>query len=139
MSLNLNNITKLPEELIKIIHNFLPIQAIDFTNKQNYNLYHPYIKKYISNYENYIRDTMRRDNSFVFEKIMRENYKKWVEIKNYVYKKMIFKNYIYFAINYCIDNESTKCNYLLKEFLKELGISKNLHKKNIIKHIKWKI
>ena len=91
MSLNLNNITKLPEELIKIIHNFLPIQAIVFTNKQNYNLYHPYIKKYISNYENYIRDTMRRDNSFVFEKIMRENYKKWVEIKNYVYKKMIFK------------------------------------------------
>ena len=69
---------------------------------------------------------------------MRENYKKWFEIKNYIYKNMIFKNYIYFIINYCIDNESTKCNCLIKEFLKELGFSKNLHKKNIIKHIRWK-
>jgi hypothetical protein len=77
MSLNLNNIAKLPDELIKLIHKFLPIQAIVFTNKQNYNLYHPYVKKYISNYENYIRDTMRRDNSFVFEKIMKETLKEF--------------------------------------------------------------
>ena len=139
MNINTNNIVKLPYEIIEIIKSYLPIKSLVFTNKENYNLYHYCIKKYISNYENYIRDTMRRDNSFVFEKIMRENYKKWIEIKNYINKKMIFKNYIYFAINYCIDNESTKCNYLLKEFLKELGISKNLHKKNIIKHIKWKI
>ena len=34
MSINMDNIAKLPDELIKLIHNFLPIQAIVFTNKQ---------------------------------------------------------------------------------------------------------
>ena len=137
-TIDMNNILKLPNEIIKLIKDFLPIRIIVFTNKQNYNLHHKCLKKYINNYENYIRNTLRSDNSFVFEKIMRENYKKWFEIKNYIYKNMIFKNYIYFIINYCIDNESTKCNCLIKEFLKELGFSKNLHKKNIIKHIRWK-
>lgn len=138
MIININNIVKLPQEIIQLIKDYLPIKSVVFTNKENYNLYHRFIKKYITNYENYIRDTLRRDNSFVFERILRENYKKWFEIKNYIYKNTIFKNYIYFAINYCIDNESTKCNCLLKEFIKELGFSKNLHKKNIVKHIRWK-
>jgi hypothetical protein len=86
----------------------------------------------------YIRDTIRRDNNFVFEMIVRENYLKWFEIKNYTYKNYEFKNYVYFVINYCIENESNKCRNFIVEFLQELGLYKNQHKKNFVKYIKWK-
>jgi hypothetical protein len=86
----------------------------------------------------YIRDTIRRDNNFVFEMIVRENYLKWFEIKNYTYNNYEFKNYVYFVINYCIENESNKCRNFITEFLQELGLYKNQHKKNFVKYIKWK-
>jgi hypothetical protein len=51
---------------------------------------------------------------------------------------MIFKKYIYFALHYCIENESTKCKFEIEKILKELGLNKNQHKKNFVKYIKWK-
>jgi len=51
---------------------------------------------------------------------------------------MIFKNYFYFTINYCIENDSDNCRKIINKFLKEHGLDKNLHKKNVVKYIKWK-
>ena len=134
----MNYINKLPEEIVGQIKEYIPNDIIVFTNKKNYLLHHIFIKYRVKNYENYIRDTIRRDNDFVFDKIIRENYKKWYEIKNYKYKNMIFKNYLYFAINFCIENDSNNCRNTINFFLKEHGLCKNLHKKNIVKYIKWK-
>ena len=131
-------ITRLPEEIIKIIKDYIPKKEFIFTNRENYDLYHTLLKSHINNYENYIRDIIRRDNSFVFNKIIRENYKKWFGIKQYKYKNMIFNNYFYFVINYCIENESTNCRIIIHNFLEEHGLCKNLHKKNVVKYIKWK-
>ena len=132
-------ITELPQELIDIIKEYIPKHILAFTNKQNYNLYHSFIKKTINMYENYIRDTIRRDNLFVFEFIIKENYKKWIHIKNYNYKNNVFNNYISFITHYCIENESDKCKNFIINFMKEHGLCKNQHKKNIIKYIRWKI
>ena len=133
-------INKLPPDIINYeIKQFIPKKAFVFTNKENYILYHQLIKQDIINYENYIRDTIRRDNFFVFERIVRENYNKWTEFKKYMYKNIIFKNYAYFVINYCIENESNKCRNFIIDFLQELGLYKNQHKKNFVKYIKWKI
>ena len=101
------NINKLPTELIDIIKEYIPTKSLVFVNKTYYILYHPLIKQYINNYENYIRDVIRRDNEFVFERIVNENFSKWFQIKKYRYKNIIFNNYAYFVINYCIENEST--------------------------------
>lgn len=131
-------INNLPGVIIDIIKEYIPKKILIFTNRENYNLYHHLIKKYIKNYENYIRDMIRRDNEFVFNKIIRDNYPKWCEIKQYRYKNMIFKNYFYFTINYCIENDSNNCRNSINIFLKEHGLSKNLHKKNVIKYIRWK-
>ena len=128
----------LPDELIRLIKEFIPIKILVFMNKQNYNLYHYSIKKYICNYENYIRDTIRRDNSFVFNKIISENYKKWINITKYTYKNTIYKNYIYFIIDFCTENQSSQCRNIIVDFLKEHGLCQNQHKKNIAKHIRWK-
>ena len=126
----INLVNKLPMDIVNIIEEYLPKKEFVFTNKTNYELYHHLIKPNIKNYETYIRDTIRRDNNFVFEMIVRENYSKWFEIKKYTYKNYDFKNYAYFVINYCIENESSKCRTFIIDFLQELGLYKNQHKKN---------
>jgi hypothetical protein len=132
------NVNKLPTELIDLIKEYIPTKSLVFVNKKYYILHHPLIKQYISNYENYIRDTIRRDNEFVFERIVAENFFKWFQIKKYRYKNIIFNNYAYFVINYCIENESNNCRKILEDFFKEHGLDKNLHKKNVTKYIRWK-
>jgi hypothetical protein len=134
----INLVNKLPMDVVNIIEEYVPKKEFTFTNKTNYELYHHLIKPSIKNYEMYIRDTIRRDNIFVFEMIVRENYYKWFVIKNYTYKNYDFKNYAYFVINYCIENESTKCRDFIIDFLEELGLYKNQHKKNFVNYIKWK-
>jgi len=132
------NIYNLPDDLIIHIKEFIPKKSFVFTNRENYKLYHKLLKQCIVNYENYIRDTIRRDNFFVFEKIFTENFTIWTKIYNYMYKNMIFKNYLYFVIHYCIENESTNCREVFMDFLKQHGFDKNLHKKNLVKYIRWK-
>ena len=51
---------------------------------------------------------------------------------------IIYKNYIYFIKDFCIENNSEKCRITINNFLEKLGLCKNQHKKNIIKHIRWK-
>jgi len=138
----MNDITirihNLPEELVNIIKEYISNHILVFTNKTNYILYHSLIRKSIYFYESYIRDTICRDNVFVFEFIIKENYQKWINLKNYNYKNMIFNNYLSFLVNYCIENDSDKCKQFIVDFMKEHGLCKNQHKKNIIKHIRWK-
>ena len=135
----MDTITKrLPPELIRCIKEYIPKKKIVFTNRENYNLYHSLLKPSIKDYESYIRTMIRQDNEFVFKKIVEENFSKWYEIRQYKYKNMIFKNYLYFVMNFCIENESNNCRKTVLEFLKEHGLGKNLHKKNIVKYIKWK-
>ena len=135
----MDTITKrLPPELIRYIKEYIPKKTFVFTNRENYNLYHSLIKPSIKDYESYIRAMIRQDNEFVFNKIIKENCSKWYEIVHYKYKNMIFKNYLYFVMNFCIENDSNNCRKIISDFLKEHGLGKNLHKKNIVKYIKWK-
>jgi hypothetical protein len=134
----ITKINNLPEVIVDLIKEYIPKKTLVFTNRENYNLYHSYIFISIKNYDNYIRDMIRRDNEFIFDKIVRENFNKWNNIKQYRYKNMIFKNYFYFTINYCIENDSDNCRKIINIFLKEHGLDKNLHKKNVVKYIKWK-
>ena len=135
----LKKINLLPEEIIIIIKEYIPNFILVFLNKTNYILYHNLIKKkIIRKYESYIRDIIRRDNIFVFERIFHENYKIWLKNNSYKYKNIIYKNYLVFIIECCIENGSNRCRMLIDNFLKEHGLLENPHKKNIIKYIKWK-
>jgi hypothetical protein len=134
----IKNISNLPDNIINIIKEYIPHNKLVFVNKTFYNLYHNTIRKYIPQYQNYIRDIIRRDNDFVFGKIIQENLDIWIKIKQYRYKNMIFNNYIYFVMNFCIENDSERCRQLLLNFLSKRDLCRNLHKKNIIRYIKWK-
>ena len=138
MTTFIDKINNLPNELINLIKDFLPKKELIFTNKANYSLYHNLLKQSMKNYEKYIRNIIRRDNEFVFNLILRENYNKWCEIKQYPYKNIIFLNYVYFIINYCIEHDSNNCRVVVNNFFKEHGLGKNPHKKNVIRYIRWK-
>ncbi len=130
-------IAQLPNDIIILIKEFIPHQKLVFVNLNYYNLYHITIRNFIPLYENYIRDMIRRDNEFVFEKILNENFDKWIMNRQYIYKNMVFNNYIYFIMYFCIENDSEKCRLILYNYLKKRDLWKNIHKKNITKYIKW--
>ena len=142
--MNINNsnviqkISQLMPELIDIIKEYIPKKKFIFVNRENYILHHPRIKLYIRDYESYIRAMIRQDNEFIFKRITEESCLLWCNIRNYQYKNMIFKNYLYFIIYFCIENDSNNCRIVVSNFIKEHGLGKNLHKKNVVKYIKWK-
>jgi hypothetical protein len=132
-------IKQLPTDILYIIKEFLPISITVFLNKDLYIKNHKIVKRYISknSYENYIRNMIERDNSFVIQQLMNENFERWYKFKNYLYKNICYYNYIYFLIEFSIINNSIDCMKKLKSHLLNTGLSKNQHKKNAIKSIRW--
>jgi hypothetical protein len=130
---------RFPEEIMKHIYEYLPTRSLLFVKKSLYLQSHSLVKRMIprNQYENYIRDMIRRDNDFVFAQLMRENVEHWLLMKRYTYKSTIFSNYIYFLLDYCIENESDHCKRILQDYLRESGLSKNQHKKNTHTNIRW--
>jgi hypothetical protein len=134
------NISRLPEDLVPVIYEFIPLKTLIFLNKKMYLKNHKLVRKYIqrSQYENYIRAMVRRDNDFVFGLLIQENFERWLFFKKYTYKTTLFSNYIYFLLEYCIENESDKCKQIVNRYIVNSGLSQNQHKKNTIKSIRWR-
>jgi hypothetical protein len=135
-----NNIKKLPEVLVDIVYEYVPMKTKVFLNKTNYVENHHMVKTFINKrqYENYVRCMIRRDNSFVLNFIIIENIHIWSRLRKYLYKDYIYRNYIFFLHDYCIENESSRCKQLIENLIQKLGLSKNEHKKNVIGYIKWR-
>jgi len=139
----LSSVNKLPQEMINIIFEYIRPVVIVTLNRSYYKLFHPYIKYYLCNvkhqYDNYIRDIVRRDNSFVFSQVLQENYRHWLHYQNYYYKEKKYINYLYFLMDYCLIYESNKCRQIIQTTLYGSNVvSKNQHKKNLVKIIKRK-
>jgi hypothetical protein len=133
--------SNLPAELIDIIFTYLrPIQLV-FLNKFYYNLHHPSIKSYVCNerqqYNSYIRDIVRRDNEIVFSYVLKENLTYWLHMHNYHYKNKTYINFLYYLVDFCCLYDSNKCKELIDNILFDT-MSKNQHKKNIVKIVKRK-
>lgn len=136
----LKNMSLLPEELVNMIYEYIPQRVKIFLTKNMYLYNHHLIRNYISRYkiEEYFRVIVRKDYDFVFRIILYENYWRWIELKQYYHKGIIFASYLYFIRTYCYDSESTKCINVINTFFLEQGLQKNLHKKKTIQYIKWK-
>jgi len=126
-----------PRELLDIIYAYIPDRVIIFLTKENYVKNHYKVKSMVKRdmLENYIRSMIRQDNDFVFQHLLVENSKIWINMKKYNYRRAVYLNYLYFIEAYCIENESSKCRKKLMQFFIEQGLSKNRHKKNIVKYL----
>lgn len=134
------NVEKLPDELIDIIYTYIPKSVTMFLTKAEYINTHYCIRDFINKrkIEQYIRAMVKQDNDFVFGQLLVENYKRWLNMKKYYYKEYIYSNYLIFLESFAIDNKSVKCRNLILKLFEEEGLSKNQHKKNVIRYIRWK-
>jgi len=135
------NYTLLPKEIINMIGGFLPPKMLMWLNKKFYIKFHKNVKSMIDPklYDNYIRDVVRLDNSFVFYYITKENIQRWVLCnKNINYKNAYYPNFVSFIIDYCIQNNATKCRNIVNNFLNSSGLGKNQHKKIRYLNIRWR-
>jgi len=126
---------RLPDDVVRLILAFVPVQTLVCTNKRFYELYHPTLRKRIPLFIAYVRDTVKRDNEFVFSYIVRENIEEWLKNREYRYKNMVFNNFIYFLHHFCLEQDSEQCRQVLLAYFANLDLKKNLHKKNIVKYI----
>jgi len=133
----IKKIHKLPEELVGLIKDYVPKKEFIFTNRENYNLHHHLMPINQRDLYNYVKDVIHRDNEFVLNTIIRENYIKWIDKGIIYYKNAKYANYLYFILNYAIKCEAENCLKIIFIFLKEHGLDKNLHKKNLVRYIKW--
>ncbi len=134
------NINLMTDDVLKIIYAYVPKTVTIFLNKEYYLAEHFLIRKYINknNIEKYMRTMLRQDNTFVFKQLILENYKRWLNMKNYYYKECIYINYLKFLESYAIDNQSTNCRQLIVELFEEQGLDKKQHKKNRTRYIRWR-
>ncbi len=131
-------LNSLPYEIIDNIKLYIPRIAFITVEKIFYLRNHELLEEMVkTKFESYVRYIVRRDMDLPFSILLTNHLLKWIHFKNYEYKHMVFGNYIHFLQYFCIENESTKCRIKLKNILmNEIGLSKNQHKKNIIKYIK---
>jgi hypothetical protein len=134
------NVDKLPEVLVDMAYSYIPKSVTMFLTKKNYIEGHHLIRQFIDKrkIEQYIRAMVSHDNDFVFKQLLVENYNRWLNMRKYYYQESIYGNYLNFLESYAIDNQSTKCRKLLLKLFEEEGLSKNQHKKNTIRYIRWK-
>lgn len=114
----LKRLNYLPNELKNIIFKFIPVIKLVNLNHYYYKTYHYYITCNIQsrNYQNYITDMIRKDNSLAFYNILNdiqsiEN--DFTRRKTYVYKKKNYKHMYDYLLFLCKNYESNNCKNLL--------------------------
>lgn len=135
----MTNIDDLPEVIVGIIKSYIPPTTLVWLNKENYNKHNKVIRSMIhpSRFEDYIRDIVRSNNVFVLRHIIVENINRWIKMKRWRYKNIIYYDYIHFIFNYAIENSAYKSRDLIDEVATQVfGIK--WHKKNGIKYIRTK-
>lgn len=130
-------INELPEVILDLIKEYIPYYNLVFVNSFYYNKYHYLIRNHIPQYNNFVNTIVLKDNDMTFKFAIRENFDDWLKNKKYIYKNMLFNNYIYFLLYLSSENNSDNCRELIIDYLSKRNLLKNLHKKNVVKYIKW--
>jgi hypothetical protein len=134
---------QLPVEIKKYIFLYIDNNTLIWINKDYYKKYHKNlinssnIRKNKNEYS-FIRHIIKKDYAFVFEENLLENFNKWILKKKIYHGYLIYANYIYFLLNYCIEEKSPKCKNILVETMKSKGLYNNIKNKQIYKIIRYK-
>ena len=79
------SLDELPEDIIGVIKEFLPVQTIIWLSKTNYIHYRCTIGVPYS-FDSYIRRVIRKDYHFILQTQFNRNYKRWGENSPWYYK-----------------------------------------------------
>ena len=121
----LKDLEKLPEDVVGVIGEFLPLQIAVFLNKTNYENNQAYISA------DCIRRIIRNDYHYLFLHKLKFNYKRWNKIRKWIYKNKIYPTFNVYLRYLCIDYESSKCKKTLDTYEKKIGSFSKKKFKNI--------
>ena len=131
----------LPDDVIGVIKEFIPIKVIYVVNKSYfYNNYPDIIKDYSIKdaiFKKYVKKIVNSDCSLQFNMLLKNNIYKWNRSNKWVYDFSTYPNYAIFIKQCCIDNNSSKCKYLIDKYINDSCYKKNKYKKIRIKNTKW--
>ena len=136
----INNIDKLPDEILLIIFNYINLEKKIFLNKYYYNNYSHLIINLIPkhNYHSYLRSIIRNDSKFSFINILSLNFSFWINnITNYKYNNTYYENYLSFLIQLCKKYNSNKCLNLITDKLYKNGLNNYKFKTKNLNKNKW--
>ena len=93
VNFDITKISKLPQDMVNTIIEFLPPMATVFTNTKNYQENHCAIKESLDiyKYDEYIKYMIRSDNYMAFNEILNENYDKWINITDFIHKNKTYE------------------------------------------------
>lgn len=126
-----------PEEIVGHIYNYIPSLMLTILNKPLYLSNRHCIRKCIPvlNYESYIRQIVRRDNDFVFNNLLNDNFSRWQYMNDYKYKHFKFDDYIDYIIYLSQEHDASKVHALILNKQKLDG--KKRHKNARIRSNTW--
>ena len=117
----------LPEDIVNLIGEFLPLTITVFLNKKNYEDN----QEFITCDDKNIRNIIRKDYYYLFQQKLKKNYKKWNKIRRWIYKNEIYPTFNIYLRYLCINFQSSKCKKILDDYEKEIGSFKKKKFKNI--------
>ena len=120
----------LPEDIVGVIGEFLPIRILIYCNKEQYKKYRQSIT-FFDNFDNYIRRIIRKDFNFILQEQINNKAKMWRSLKSWHYKNYVMPCYIDYLHFLCIDYESQRCREIIKK-----NLPKNKHRKIRLKNNK---
>ena len=140
---NKNNIltltNNLPDDIRHIIFEYIPCikkrNLNRFLYKTNYSNIIPICVKI--SFETYIRNIIIGDYDFIFDSLIKNNVLRWIHIKKYRYKQIIFNNYIYFLQYFSMIHNSNKCFEMINNTIRNTGLDGKQHKNKIDRNIIW--
>jgi hypothetical protein len=131
----------LPQELMDIIFSYIPDMSKLRLNKYYFKKYHHLVRSKIKNNqtEKYIRYMVRRNNYFIIDHLINENYDRWMQISNYRHKSHRFYDYVEFLLNYCIEYDSNECADKIRQCIKNKILNNQVlicYQHNILNNMK---
>ena len=128
----------LPDEIIKIIYDFLPTVSKMLLTKKLFNSHYYIInkkKKITKKYHNYLRFLIQKKCYLHFDIILHIHCGKFISIKKWKYKNSTYPNFLVYLKEYALKNNSQNCYEMIKKLLEPS--KKNKYKRIRTRNIRW--
>lgn len=120
----------LNDDVLGVIKSYIPTEKLVWLTKNDYIKHHTVIKRLIlpNQYDDYLRDIVKHDCAFVFERILCEQFDKFHAWKHFDYNYVRYNSYLSYLREYANKNGSIKCVKIIDEIAHEKGFSKKWYK-----------
>ena len=132
-------IYQFPYHIVEQIWYWLDAKSKILVSKEFYFKYHHMLlsDNIITQKDNYIRNMIRNDYSFVFNLLINENIDMWLKNKQFLYKNINYSNYLQYLLDITTLYNAFGCRNLLLKELRLRDYDKNLSKKKRVRNLKW--